>query len=175
MFDRKATPWAAWPRERKEEVANKYNAGASYRQLKTSSQDADGKDAQFPPESTVRGWARDVKLKGCLARAGRPSHLTLIEEDHLLTVLRFMRKRGAPIDAEFLVDMARRCVSRCRNIPIDKVPMYTRHWVKSFRRRLRLSRLRKGSTDRAPTTPAQAAADNQWRQDLEDVLSNPMA
>jgi transposase len=165
---RKKTPWAQWPTDKKEDIARQALNGATYRQL-SNGVAAD----QFPPESTVRTWATAVQARGCLSRVGRPSHLSEPEEQHLLSVLRFMRKRGAPVDAEFLVMMAKKCVARCRNISITQVPDYSRHWVKSFRRRMKISKLRKSSTDRAPTTAAHTIADNDWRAALLAVMAAP--
>ena len=68
----------------------------------------------------------------------RPCKLTDEEEEHLVTAVRFLRRKGAPVDGQVLCEMAEELVERMRAQP----PQWTfnRDWVKSFRKRHKLTR-----------------------------------
>jgi hypothetical protein len=148
---------STWPQAKKQAVAKEAIAGATLNNLRL-------KYADLPPDNTVRGWVSKVKCAQVIQGVGRPTLLTPEEEQLVMETLRFMRHRGAAIDSSLLILIARKCVSSVRSIPLDATPALGDGWTKSFRKRLRLSKLRKASTDRPPTSPEQFAVDEEWRR-----------
>ena len=106
-----------------------------------------------------------------IQNVGRPCFLSLQEEEAVLKTIEFMRRNGAPVDREMMVVIAKKCVSKVRGVPQEEVVDLSRHWV---RVRKDLQRLRRGSTDRAPTTPHELAADQEWRTILKELLQAPL-
>ncbi len=105
---------------------------------------------------------------------GRPTHLSSKEEQIVLNAVKFLRLKACPVDREVVQELARKAMSSVQNIALDKVMPLSQHWVKSFRKRHKLSRLRRATTDRGISTPVQIDDDNAWRQAYKAVCKDPV-
>ena len=147
-------------------------------------------DEELPPESTLRGWRTKAKLGQVLLAPGRPCTLTPLEEEVVMSTMRFLRKNGVVVDRELLSQVGRKAMAAARSLPFESMQELPLSWVKSFRRRHRLSRfarsmvtmfsffffpcrLKRSTTDRMPTSKEQFEADEAWREAVQDVFANP--
>ena len=52
-----------------------------------------------------------------MCRIGRPTVLTVAEEQHLVAAIRYLRQKGACVDRDIVVQLAEKTVSFVRGIP----------------------------------------------------------
>ena len=96
-------------------------------------------DGEMPPESTLRGWRAKAKYGRVLLAPGRPSTLSSVEQAVVMDTMRFLRKNGVVVDRELLAQVGRKAVAAARSQPFESIPELPMNWVKSFRKRHRLS------------------------------------
>ena len=125
---------AAWDPEKKVELAKELRDLGSYDALKRRHAE------KLPPPSTVYGWVARLKCGLVLHPPGRPGHLTKAEEDAVVKAMTYLRNKGVCVDRELLTALGRQTISKCRNIPMDKVQQLSEHWVKSMRYRHKFTR-----------------------------------
>ena len=92
------------------------------------------------PTSTWQGWVMRRRARLPINAPGRPCNLTKEEEQQVFDAFKYLRAKNAPVDKEVFITLAMKAMSQNRNIPIDKLTEVTEHWVKSFRRRWKVSR-----------------------------------
>ena len=118
----------AWPLEKKNKVVDEY-LKSNYKQMQLNL------GAACPPRSTLDGWAWRRRHGTVLAAAGRPTALSGPEEEYVLYAVKYLPSKGAPVDREIVICMARKCVAACRNLTPAQVPELSEHWCRSFRKR----------------------------------------
>ena len=137
-----------------------------------------------PARSTVATWAAATTP---LTTRGRPCVLTKEEEKGVYDAIIDARNDGHVIDSEVLCLVAAEATKELRGAALQ----VDRSWAQSFRflphlaldicpfvasscrRRHRLTRLRRASTDRPPLTPEQATAIRSWRRVYEEIVQDP--
>lgn len=143
-----------------------------------------------PPENTAKGWAVKSILGGEPARPGRPSHLSVKEETILAATVRDLRSDGGVIDRETLIYLGKQTMREVCCPPLSvsvwlylsfkqvrgpetDFPTLTKDWVRAFRHRHSLGRLRRASSDRLRSTGEQLREDNLWREYFESLVKSP--
>ena len=58
----------------------------------------------------------------------------------MVKAMTYLRNKGVCADRELLTALGRQTISKCRNIPMDKVQELSEHWVKSMRHRHKFTR-----------------------------------
>lgn len=176
-------PWTKWSVKQKQAVVQAYEAG--------------GKNAvalRFGPipKSTLKGWRTQLAAKQELPPPGRPSHLSVVEETHVMNAFRSLRESGVIVDSEILTILGEAAVKEVRRDEED-LPILTSHWVKSFRRRHGIKGLRRSTTDRPtrgvffsvlhtmfypplplPLSSNDIALVNSWRFEFTQVVESPL-
>jgi hypothetical protein len=69
--------------------------------------------------------------------------------------------------------MAKDIASAKRGIPIDELPPISISWVRAFRARNSFGNLRASTTDRPSSSLQDLQADDDWRDELEDICNHP--
>ena len=156
-------PWHKWTTERKNAVTTQFKA-VGYKGLKLQL----GGDC--PPLSTIKGW--EAHPGSTCRPAGRPRYLTEPEEEQLKNFVQRTRSRGAVVDRQSLCLMASELVKITRG-PNATIPAFSHNWVRSYRLRNGLTRLRAANTDRTEASEEEIRADNAWKVDFKKVLETP--
>ena len=158
-------PWLNWPPSRKESVASQYRA-SGYLATKLQL----GRDC--PPASTFRTWAGAQQKQRAMNIRGRPTALAREEEAAVAEAVQQLRTSGNVVDSEVLILLGRSVVAESRG-PAAELPSLTASWAQGYRRRWKLSKVRKSSTDRVPLTPSQTIEVNMWRSELQSLAADP--
>lgn len=129
---------------------------------------------QCPPENTMKGWGVKSLLGGVPTRAGRPGLLTAKEEHVLVLVVKEVRQGGGCIDRETLATLGQEVAKQYRGPEAVQVEL-SKDWVKAFRKRHNMGRLRRSTSDRPRSTPEDLKEDNLWRAHYESIVKEPWA
>ena len=98
--------------------------------------------------------------------------MTEPEEEQLKNFVQRTRSRGAVVDRQSLCLMASELVKITRG-PNATIPAFSHNWVRSYRLRNGLTRLRAANTDRTEASEEEIRADNAWKVDFKKVLETP--
>ena len=151
------TPWASWPPQKKQALAEELASGLSWSAFKVLCVrvflhlvgafplQLRHAEEEMPPESTLRGWRAKAKYGRVLLAPGRPSTLSTLEETVVMDTMRFLRKNGVVVDRELLALVGRKAMAAARSQPFESLAELPMSWVKSFRKRHRLSRFARSS------------------------------
>jgi len=158
---RKRGPWLDWGSEKKQRYANiLLEKGYSALRLELG--------PACPPRNTVKGW---LQATNAPKKVGRPTILTPVEEEQLLTAITAVRRSGAIIDRETLVCLALHVVQQLRGT--TSTVALTANWAKSYIQRYNVTTRRSITSGRPPCTPADIQSDNLWRKQLLALISDP--
>ena len=106
----------------------------------------------------------------------------------MVNTARRLRFRGAALNTKSIIALAKHTVRTVRgrglffsllntkaifDVPTDLDMHLGKHWVRSWRRRCKMSGLRHPTTDRQKSSRQQLEADNVWRQVFAQVVANP--
>ena len=103
---------------------------------------------------------------------GRPAFLTAGEEAQLHALIKDLRVEGATINKTAVQFLGQEVLLASR--PEGAVlPELHSQWARSYKKRWKLTNRRRATTDRKVESPAEVLMDNEWRQDLLDILDEP--
>lgn len=97
-----------------------------------------------PPKRTMEGWVKAIKNNKKLRPQGRPTVLVEEEEEALYNLIKHMREVGAAITKDAIVMMALETIILMRGAGVHLE--LSDSWAASFRRRWKLSNLRRKTT-----------------------------
>ena len=80
---------------------------------------------------------------------------------------------GVVVDREVLILLGTLATRHVRSLQPGTEPVLSRSWATSFRRRHKMSRLRRCTTDRPVSTVSDICQDNEWRVQVEEVVCSP--
>ena len=102
---------------------------------------------------------------------GTNSVLSRTEEETILKIIKELKYEVARIDLDTIAALGRTFAERCRGPGL--APVFDRQWAANFRRRHKMGRLKKNTTERLPSTVSNLALDNKWRREFLDLVEQP--
>ena len=126
---------------------------------------------QGPPLNTLRTWAGKVQEGEPLEGYGTNSVLSRTEEETIVKFIKELKYEAAVIHLDTIAALGRTIADRSRGPGL--APVLDRQWAANFRRRHKMSCLKKITTELLPSTVSDLALDNKWRREFLDLVEQP--